>query len=520
GKIVPVIQQWHRGKNIVWKVVLSLLIVIAFMIIGSYKNGYHVDEMYTLGLSNHQYNGSIGPEINDGVVYTGQQLWQEYTMVSEDNRFDYGNVVENQTHDVHPPLYYAVVHTVFSFFPDTYSIYFPLIVNIVFAIIVFWQMVWLFLFFTKKQRLSVLFSLLFIFTMGFVNSVVFFRMYVLLAVWTNALIMLFCKYRPTDRGWKYYALLVLIITGGTMTQYYFTIFAFFACAVYAIRLAVEKNWKKIVLSCASVALSVGISTLIFPTMWKHIFSGYRGQEAFTNLSTNGLWASLWSYLDIINLRVFGDLFICLFFLGVALFITGSKNIKQESLKETAFDYLQLAIPAVCYILMIADIAPYKADRYVMNVMGILFLLVFATLIKMAYCYSKQATAGIVAIALIVIFCSYKEGIPYLYTSESENVATIENLDDDVPCLYLYDSTWKILPNYLEMANLNEIVFIKNSNLEILGDDAYENYGKVLVYIISTIDSDQVINQLLDQNSELSSSTKLFSSGYATAYYLE
>lgn len=328
-RMMSAIPYWSCCKNIVWKVILTLIIVVAFLAIGSFKAGYHVDEMFTLGLSNKQSTGNYYPSIIDGSVYSGQQLWREYTMVGESNRFDYGNVIENQAHDVHPPLYYAVVHTIFSLFPNSYNIYFPLIVNIGFAVIVFWQMVWLFQFFTKKQGLSVLFSLLFIFTMGFVNSVVFFRMYVLLAVWTNALIMLFCKYSPAECQWKYNVLLVLILTGGTMTQYYFVIFAFFACAIYAIRLFAEKNWKGIFLSGVSVAFSVGISTLIFPAMWRHIFRGYRGREAFSNLRTNNLWESLWSYLKILNLRVFGNIFVLLLFFGLVLFIVRSKEFEER-----------------------------------------------------------------------------------------------------------------------------------------------------------------------------------------------
>lgn len=486
------------------------------MVIGSLKSGYHVDEMYTMGLSNSQ----LFPDIKDGVTYSGEQLWQEYAMVDEDNRFDYEKVIENQINDVHPPLYYILIHTVFSLFPNTYSLYYLLIVNIVLGIIVFWQMVWLFKYFTKKEWISVLFSLFFIFTMGFVNNVVFFRMYVLLAVWTNALIMLFCKYKPLDKGWKYYALLIFILVGGMMTQYYFIIFAAFACVIYAIRVALEKNWKKLILSVISVAASAGISTLIFPAMWKHIFSGYRGREAFENLSADGFLESLWKYIDYIGLQTFGELFIFLLFLGITLFIVASKKFIQGNIKETIYNYVQLAVPSICYMLIVAQISPYKTDRYIMNVMGILYLIVFAILIQLAQKFSKYAMAGIMGIAFLVLFCSYKEGVPYLYTSESENVTAIENLDENVRCLFLYDSLMKILPNFLELESLDDIVFVRDKNLDLLNEDTYKNYDKLIVYIQLSGDTEDIINQLIEQNSELNSYTELFTSGYATAYYLE
>ena len=486
------------------------------MVIGSFKSGYHVDEMHTMGLSNSQQN----LDIKDGVIYSGEQLWQEFTMVDENNRFDYEKVFENQINDVHPPLYYILIHTVFSLFPNTYSLYYLLIVNIVLGIIVFWQMVWMFKYFTKKEWISVLFSLFFIFTMGFVNSVVFFRMYVLLTVWTNALIMLFCKYKPSDKGWKYYALLIFILVGGMMTQYYFIIFAAFACVIYAIRVALEKNWKKLILSVISVAASAGISTLIFPAMWKHIFSGYRGKEAFENLSADGFLESLWKYIDYIGLQTFGELFIFLLFLGITLFIVASKKFTKGNIKETIYNYVQLAVPVICYVLIVAQISPYKADRYVMNIMGILYLLVFAILIQLAQSYSKYAVAGIVSAAILVLFGSYRNGVPYLYKSESENVAVIESLDEDVSCIYTYSSLFQILPSCLELESLNEIVFVKTDNLELLNENTYQDYDKLVIYISSSADADEIINQMLEQNEELSTSTELFTSGYATAYYLE
>ncbi len=514
------VQNEKHSKDIIWRVVLSLAIILAFVLIGSFKSGYHVDEISTMALSNHQYSGSLAPPVTDGVVYTGEQLWEDYLIVNEGDEFDYANVVVNQASDVHPPLYYFLVHTVFSLFPGTYSKWYAMSVNIVLAVVVFWQMVWLFQFFTKRKKLSVVFSLLFLFTMGFVNSVVFFRMYVLLAVWTNALAMLFCKYKPEEKGWKYYALLLLILVGGTMTQYYFTVFAFFACAIYALRVILKKNWKKLLLSCLSVGVSVGICTLLFPAMWTHVFGGYRGEEAFENLSSGNFWSSLWSYLDIVNLQVFGNLFLFLFFLAVVLYVVGKKSALPVGAKEEAFEYLQVVVPAIGYLLLIAQISTYKADRYVMNVMGLLYLAMFVLLIRLASRYSRQAVAGILAAAALVLFCSYEDGVTYLYTSEADNIATVESLEDDVPCLYIYEVAWKIRPSYLELADLNEVVFVKSSNLALLDDNAYQNYDSLLLYIGSSLDATQLLNQILEQNPELDSYTKLFSFGYATAYYLE
>ncbi|MCD8121510.1 MAG: glycosyltransferase family 39 protein [Clostridiales bacterium] len=512
----------HRKQtyDILLKIFLSLMIIITFILIGNCKEGFHVDEMYTFGLANHHYNGKgIGPVIHENIVYTGRQLWQEYITASNKHLFDYSNVLANQTADVHPPLYYALIHTICSFFPDTFGMWMGLCVNIALAVIVYWEIVWLFYHLTNRKRLSILFSMLFLFTMGFVNSVVFFRMYVLLTVWTNALVILFCRYRPEENHWKYFTELVVIMVGGMMTQYYFIIFAFLSCVVYAACVISKKNWRKLAGSVISVAGSVGISSLIFPAMYKHIFSGNRGRDAFQSLSEGGLWSGLWDYLNIVNLRVFGNLFLFLLFLILLLYMIRGLNSTVFHLDEKMRCYLQILMPVMGYFVIVAKISPYHTDRYVMNLMGLLYVSVFTILILFAGRFSERSWIGVLMSALLVLFCSYRNGVPYLYSLESDNVAAIE-AHQDTTCLYLYDNTWKILPNYLEMTALNEIIFISQEHLDTIEEAEFQDYDSLLVYVISTIDTDQVIGQLIENNPGLDGSKKLFSNGYATAYYLE
>lgn len=527
---------YKKKHHLIYRIFLSLAVVAALALIGSMKSGYHVDEIATFGLANHQYNGTTQVTITDGIAYTGQQLWQEYTTVDAAHSFDYSNVIENQIHDVHPPLYYILIHTICSFFPGTFSVWMGLAVNIGLAVIIFWQMVWLFRHFIHSLKLSILFSLLFLFTMGFVNSVVFFRMYVLLAVWTNALAMLFCRYKPQESDTKFYIWLSLIMIGGTMTQYYFLVFAFFSAAVYAIFIIKKKNWKKLILSIISIIISFVVSTCIFPEMWTHIFSSYRGEQSFSNLSQKNLPESVKNFFNIINLQVYGSLFPFLLILIVLLAVIGFKTFRRKGSQRTVcgradippqgylcltqfVSYMQLLVPSICYILIIAKISPGDQDQYVMNIMGILYLLVFAVIIRLTYRFSNHAVIGIIA-AVAVLICSYREGIPHLYIEEKNNVAVIESLGEDIPCLYIYNQAWRAMRNYQDMANLTNIVFLNYDNLNVLSQEPSQNYDRLLLYIVSTLDAEEVIHQLLEENPDLNTATQLFEYGYSTAYYLE
>ncbi len=518
--------------RVLGRIALTIGIIAAFLIIGSFKVGYDIDEMYTYGLSNHQFAGSIQPDIEEGTPYTGEEVLLAYTAVDEDHTFDYANVAENQKRDVHPPLYYLLVHTVCSLFPGTFSGMYALIINALLAAVVFWQIVWLFRRFIKKQSLAIIFSLLFIFTMGFVNSVVFFRMYILLTVWTNALIMLFCKYKPEENNWQFYVLLALFILGGMLTQYYFIIFAAFACIVYAIRVVLARNWKKLIISIVSVAVGLVIAYLLFPAMIKQIFGSYRGRSAFESIASGGYFDHLANYVQILNLEVFGCLFILLVCFGVILGILSyrksrrnqnkNQNIYRVSPRTHHIDiwmYLQLIIPVVCYIIVIARIAPYDSDRYLTDIMGLLYIFVFAILINLAARLSGRVVGGVVIAAILTLVCSYQSGVPFMYLDENEHISEINSLDDP-PCLFIYSERWRTIPNFIELENLDQIVFVNGDNTDLLDEEEHQNYDRLLLYVVSGYDSDEIINALIQDNPGLETSTELFTQGYATAYYLD
>ncbi len=118
--------------GIIAAVILAVIIIVQSLVFTDYmfnKHGdFHSDDEFSYGLSNGNRSDRfvsaliaeepvpIYNEWLDGDTYWG------YVTVGETERFDYANVYENQVNDVHPPLYYFVLHTICSFFPDTFSL--------------------------------------------------------------------------------------------------------------------------------------------------------------------------------------------------------------------------------------------------------------------------------------------------------------------------------------------------------------------------------------------------------------
>ena len=507
-------------KSFLISLTVTLFLAGVFIAVGNLKLGFNVDEIYTFGLSNHQYSESHSLHLSliDGISYDGEEIWKAYTEVSEDGRFDYSNVFENQTHDVHPPLYYVLIHTVSSLFPGMSVIWIGLLINIPLACVVYWQLVWLACKLGMDRKYSMILSAFYVIGIGFIdNAVVFLRMYALLAVWVNLLSMIFLKFRPEEKGTiRYYVSLWAVLLGGMMTHYYFLIYAFLICAVYAVFVMFARNWKKLIFSLFSAILSGGTGILIFPAVLKQVFSGYRGKEAFDNAITSNLVAQLWRYIDLINMKIFGGLFVAVLVIVLCLSMVFARKEKDALQKECIQRYCLLVIPVCIYVLIIAKIAPYQMLRYVISMSGLLYLAVFSGMAEIA---PKRAVGYVLLLAGIMFFCGYRNEIENLYLDNGEKDRQIEAYSDS-KCIYVYDEQWRILADYSELRYLDNIIFISEDSWREKKSFDYE-CDTIITFVSNYLDMDQsdILDRLMLDNG-LNTCTELFESDYTKVYCLE
>lgn len=515
-------------KTMVLYIGITIALICVLFGIGTLKKGYHVDEMFTFGLSNHQnsLNSSIHMDFQNGISYSGQELWEEYLTVKDGGSFDYSNVCENQIMDVHPPLYYFFIHTVSSLFPNMSLIWIGLIVNVLFDLIIYWQLVWISKKLGLNQILSLILSALFILSVGFIGyAVVFFRMYALLAVWVNFLIMLFLAYTPEDKSnWQYYLCFGLILLGGLMTQYYFIIFAFIACLVYAFFVIKDKNWSKLILSLTTAGVTAKIYLKIWPAALKHVFSSYRGTEAIDNLTSGSLADHLISYMKQINTGIFGGLFLLMLAILICLIIISLyRSPKKHSNTdfENVYRYALLIIPSCLYVVLIAKIAPYIHMRYVISVMAPLYIAFFVLIIKLANNISRKMNIAVIILAVLVLLGGYRNEISNLYPQESENIEIVSEYEDS-SCIYIYSSKWRIIPNLQELKEFDDIVFMQETDYEEI-IDIQSNQGdceNLIVYVDNTItlEAEDALSYIIEAYN-FSESTELFTFWYTTCYVL-
>lgn len=164
--------------KIIFGVILALLIIVMFIFINE-KEGFHEDEIFSYGSSNYKYdnvyqqfgksdciNRFLSEKIinknpiqmiknfkyyyidhkdeknaciqeiqkDDHPIWRSSEEAKEYVTIGKEDILNYAMVYYNQSRDIHPPLFYFVVHTVSIFFYGIFSKYIIFIVNLGFFI--------------------------------------------------------------------------------------------------------------------------------------------------------------------------------------------------------------------------------------------------------------------------------------------------------------------------------------------------------------------------------------------------
>ena len=260
------------------KPVLFLIFLTAVIIFfGQRKLDFHIDEIANYGLSNHVVGKDA--HIDYGKVYTGLGPFDDFVKVKPGQRFNYKNVYHNQWEDVHPPLYYFIFHTVCSFFPDSFSVWYGIGLNIFWMWCIVLLLYKLLMRMTNNTYLSMGVLLAYGTTPMFINTIMFIRMYAQLSFIFIALAYLVKIYWEKELDKKFYIFFSVILLSGMLTQYYFAFFAFAICFMFALHLFFRKRVKEIAISLVTVCVDAALYLVMWRHVFKHVFGDYRGEQA-------------------------------------------------------------------------------------------------------------------------------------------------------------------------------------------------------------------------------------------------
>lgn len=429
-------------KYIDWLLLGAVIALSASLMIyqGWQKADYHLDEQWSYGFANSVDRTFIG----DHLFYQPIQpeLFKRYVTVQADEQFNYQTVYDNNAQDVHPPLFYHLLHTISSLFPDTFSKWHGISLNIICHILLLFALFFLSEFLLQSRKQALFVTILWGFSLGAINMVVFVRMYTLLALFTVLYVLSALMFFETRRRVSLFGVLLTVFLGG-LTHYYFFIFAFFLSALICLGLLIRQRWVDLLAYSLVTLAGVGSVLGVYPPMWQQVTQGYRGTEALDGLKT--LAVDLNPLTAIFNVMVET-------FTGLSVSVSSLIVLIVIGLGVGLWFKMRPKIQAMSYILagalglsmyLIASIAPdmrVYQDRYFFSLLPLVTILIVAWCGRLVQASGHRTVYGAVCLMTIaLIHSSLIAQSPYLFRDNAD----FNRLIDDHHVIFVMEESYRI-----------------------------------------------------------------------------
>ena len=424
---------------------IIILLMVATVLVGTMKKDYHVDEIWTFGLANHL--GGIYPDIEYGKEYSGIDGFASFMEATDGNAFNYVNVWKNQSKDVHPPLYYFFIHTVCSLFKNSFSMWYGVIVNLLWLVPIIIMLYKLAKDITGSDKMSMGIVLAYGTSLVFFYTILFIRMYAQFTFFAIAIAYLFKLYWEKTIDRQFVLIFSCIAIFGMLTHYYFLIYTFSISMAFAVHLFLGKRFKELRTCIITAICDAVIYLLLWPHIVSHVFRGGRGQQALHSAVAIGL----------------GDIMSLLIVIALVLVY-----VKKHNDDKYGFVYA-LALSGGFYSVVVNKIAPFMALRYFMPVLYIVFLTAFLILMILLNRVLKRSNSEFIAAAVIVvlnIFMIINYGI-YTRGYSTEEAEFAENYIKENDCIVYVKEDWEPLQYFVKLQQAGSYTFINEADENLL-----------------------------------------------------
>lgn len=256
------------------------------------------DELFSYALANNEKHFKfLGDPWSQGTYHNGWLYGSDmraYLQADEGARFHYAMVYKHQQEDVHPPLYYFLLHTVSSLFSGSFSPWLALSVNLAAYAGCLW-LLW-----ALAQRLvpkarggdwaALALPLVWAVLPCTAQNLVFMRMYMLLSFWVLLFAYLICGVLVRGGlGPKTALALGLTVFLGSQTHYYFYVYGGLLALLAGLWMLFER-WplKALALYAGSGCAGVLLSVAAYPYIFRHAADMMRTNGGDTRSLLTGL----------------------------------------------------------------------------------------------------------------------------------------------------------------------------------------------------------------------------------------
>lgn len=526
-------KKWFSQNKWFLLIVFFLCILMFYFI--NQKQGFHEDEIFSYGSSNYRYDNVYRPygyaEASQDVFYN--QVWNSknkitniknyffhydtlktdetlskeipifrqkedaltYLTIGKGDVLNYFSVYYNQARDVHPPLFYFLVHFVSTIFYGQFSKYIIFTINLVFFVGTLWII--------KKimekldiKKMAIPTMILYGASMGCISTVMFQRMYMMLTFFSVLYLYLTIKFVQEDFKIEKKYPWIFTILFGFLTQYYFCIYIVFVFLLVSAYLLTKKEYQKLGCYFLVHVIAAVIGILFYPASIYHIFFSYRGLGDGREVAKPIIQSCIYYFSQIYKLFSMKHL---LFLILVLYFILILKN-KAKIDREKIFYCSLIFLPSVMYLFTIAKIAPFLGEDYTSRYIMLLFPIIA---VGVAYLFSfatkKQGIFFTISLLLSVNGLYYNEPV-YLY-KDYQKAMDIATIYKDDYFVYVYDNSFTHLSSLPEFATYKASLIINENNYDfsLLENDELINSNEFILCIKNWLNVEDILNKVLEES---------------------
>lgn len=460
--------------NKFWLGLILVVQTVVYVFAGMQKAYFHMDEIYSYGLANHETVQIYDTEGFYG-EWHGPEYYDRYLTVDESESGDFSAVYENQKNDVHPPLFYGLLRIGMELSPG-FSKWTGIVLNILIAgvsTIVLWLVVGRLTSAKEGKRGSLKVRALVLTAvvalgMATVSTVIYIRMYELLTLWILLTTWLHLKLSEKGGDWKLYLGIGVVELLGALTQYYYWFYLVALFAVMVVGYVKAKEWKELRKYVATVIGAGLMSLVVWPYALQHMFFSNRGGGVLERFANPGmLLGDLWQYMGVVDKYAAHYLLmaaiVVMLVLGARALTRGKKLAWNEGSRR---EFVMVFVPVLFYLLIVTAVSPFIELRYVAPVCGLLVVLVAVGVGQVVRLEWGEKVGQRVMLGILALFVAMPvvTGVQpdTMYRERTEVMEWAEGMSG-VPALYLTkgQGDWVFLNDLLLFREFGESYVVKD-----------------------------------------------------------
>lgn len=498
----------HMDKEKIALLSIIVIQIVVYSLLGIQKSYLHMDEAYSIGLTNYDKVEITQNEDFYNHWHT-KKYYEDYITIGREEVTDLKPVYENQKNDVHPPFYYLLLRMAYSFSIDHFSKWPGILLNIVILAISNLFVYKIITQIGKDKKTALLLCLVNGLVLASLESVMYIRMYAL-----NSLMLLLVAYWHLKNFKKENITMRDLIPIGVtvllaaLTHYYNVIYIAIIYILYVIRYSKNKQYKNIIKYTITMAIAALIFLVIFPYAIQHIFMGYRGEGVLSSfLDVKQMIVNLCSYIWIANVNILNGLLGFILLCGILIVGYQLGKNRKITLKIENTKILLITIPALVYFLIVAATSPYTEIRYIIPVCSFLFIYIlhlFDLAIKSVLAPKKAKiifTSFLILLLIMPIITHAK--IDNLYLQHKEIVKQVEEHYAKLPTIYLFNTNQNrflddiYLFSIIEDSYILDIEKANSETIEKILQDKNTEEG-ILLWVNEGFEKETYINTIMEK----------------------